>query len=147
MEALRVLTAAASYVQISLLRGLGEPPTRLPEISALWDGNKEKTFQANSNSYPSIPIASERWIDSIEISNLPFSCCNSTPCKPFRQPLRIRTRCPSRTNACKEKEPFSRNSNWRSSICLDGTTETEPPKLTKPINPAVCNTFCHAVGD
>src|SRR5271170_3318308 len=122
-------------------------PTRFPEASADLDVEKEKTLQTSSNSYPLISIASERWIDSIEITSFPSSCCTSTPSNPCRQPPLIRTRCPVCTNGCRENNPFSCSSNCRSSICFAGTAATIPPKLTKPINPAVCNTTCRASRD
>ena len=76
-------------------------PTRFPEAFADLDVKKEKTLQTSSNSYPLISIASERWIDSIEITSFPSSCCSSTPSNPCRHPPRIRTRCPVCTNGCR----------------------------------------------
>src|SRR6266849_4462757 len=123
-----------------LPQGSTAQPRRFPEVSAVWDVGKAKTLQTGSNSYPWISIASERWIDSMEINSFPFSCFTSIPSNPCKQPPQIRTRCPACTKGCRENRPFSRNSNCRSSICFAGTAATFPPKLTKPIRPAVRNT-------
>src|SRR5580693_313670 len=82
----------------SRLQGSTAQPTRFPEVLPVLDLKKEKTLQTSSNSYPLISIASERWIDSMEITSFPFSCCISTPSNPCRQPPLIRTRCPVCTN-------------------------------------------------
>jgi hypothetical protein len=143
----RLLAVAVSGRRRMLLRELTAQPSRSRGASRGRYEKNGKTRQISSNWYPWISIASERWIDSIEIISFPFSCCTSTPSNPCRQPPRIRTRYPAWTNACREKRPFSCSNNCRSSICFGGTGGTFPPKLTKPIRPAVFNTACRATED
>ena len=65
-----------------------------PAAQAIRDVESGKANLADRYQF----TANERWIDSIEITNFSLSSCSSTPSSPCRQPPRMRTRCPTRTN-------------------------------------------------
>src|SRR5580700_10297191 len=85
-------------------------------------------------------MATERCMDSMEITRFFCPLCSRMPSRPSRDPPRILTCCPIFRKACRAHGIFCNKSIRKLSICAEGTGVIAPPKVTNRITPE-CTTL------